>query len=165
MATRLNSVGMSLSASATERSIYCLGASVTIDGRVYAVPLDFSGWGIYYNRDLFTAAELDGFPTTFSGPEDAVAALKEAGTVPFGLALQAAWTIGQVVTIGGSPALYGHLTADMVGLLSGDFDFDRPASGAVERALNSTNLALLASTTRPSALPPPSKAMSRILIR
>lgn len=67
--------------SAGARSLY------NIDGSQYAIPFDQGMVGFWYNKDLFAAAGIDEFPTTWSGLLDAVQALKDSGVIPI--------TIGQ----------------------------------------------------------------------
>lgn len=36
----------------------------TPDGKIYGIPLDISGMGIYYNKDLFEKSGIEAFPKT-----------------------------------------------------------------------------------------------------
>ncbi|MFD0710869.1 extracellular solute-binding protein [Paenibacillus sp. GCM10027626] len=65
----------------------------TPDGNVYGIPLDISGMGIYYNKDLFKQAGIDSFPKTQSEMLAAIDKLKANNITPFGLAVADGWTL------------------------------------------------------------------------
>ncbi|MEU1085982.1 extracellular solute-binding protein [Streptomyces sp. NPDC005892] len=64
---------------------------VSIDGKVYAMPLDTQPEGIYYSKDLFKKAGITSLPTTMDGLKDAVAKLKAIKTAPIAVGAKDAW--------------------------------------------------------------------------
>lgn len=62
-------------------------------GEIYGIPLDVSGMGIYYNKDLFVEAGIEKFPQTQTELQEAVDKLKAKGITPFGLAVADGWTL------------------------------------------------------------------------
>ncbi|WP_261807684.1 ABC transporter substrate-binding protein [Paenibacillus sp. N3.4] len=65
----------------------------TPDGKIYGVPLDVSGMGIYYNKDLFKKAGIAEFPKTQTGLKEAIDKLKAAEITPFAVAGADPWTL------------------------------------------------------------------------
>lgn len=65
------------------------GAS--IDGKVYAMPLDTQPEGIYYSKDLFKKAGIASPPTTMDELKDAVAKLKAINVAPIAVGAKDAW--------------------------------------------------------------------------
>lgn len=70
--------------------------TVSIDGKVYAVPFESTVWGYLYNKDVFEAAGLKA-PDTLAEMENVVAVLKSKGYTPFQLAYQEQW-VPQLMT-------------------------------------------------------------------
>lgn len=66
---------------------------MTSDGKVFGIPLDVSGMGIYYNKDLFKEAGIESFPKTQSELLSAIGKLKAKNITPFGLAVADGWTL------------------------------------------------------------------------
>ncbi|MEE1940029.1 extracellular solute-binding protein [Streptomyces sp. TRM 70361] len=64
---------------------------VSIDGKVYAMPLDTQPEGIYYSKDLFEKAGITAPPTTMDELKDAVAKLKAIGVAPIAVGAKDAW--------------------------------------------------------------------------
>ncbi|CAL9366347.1 hypothetical protein SUDANB106_00771 [Streptomyces sp. enrichment culture] len=64
---------------------------VSIDGKVYAMPLDTQPEGIYYSKDLFEKAGITSPPTTMDELEDAVAKLKAIDVAPIAVGAKDAW--------------------------------------------------------------------------
>ncbi|MTE17595.1 extracellular solute-binding protein [Streptomyces sp. TRM43335] len=64
---------------------------VSIDGKVYAMPLDTQPEGIYYSKDLFEKAGIASPPTTMDELEDAVAKLKAIDVAPIAVGAKDAW--------------------------------------------------------------------------
>ena len=62
-----------------------------VDGKVYGLPTSLLPGGIYYSKDLFEAAGIEGTPTTMEELNDAVAKLKESGVEPIALGGKDAW--------------------------------------------------------------------------
>jgi xylobiose transport system substrate-binding protein len=65
----------------------------TLDGRIYGIPMQgVQPVSFFYNRDVFAAAGITEFPTTWSGFLDVVERLKAAGVQPIALAGSQPWT-------------------------------------------------------------------------
>lgn len=61
------------------------------DGKTYAVPYDMGMVGFWYNKSLFSRANITTPPATWDELLDAVRALKSAGVTPISLAGGAKW--------------------------------------------------------------------------
>src|SRR5690348_10567645 len=66
-------------------------ASDSIDGKVYAMPLDTQPEGIYYSKDLFARAGIASPPTTIADLEADVAKLKAINVAPVAVGAKDAW--------------------------------------------------------------------------
>ncbi|NUR60721.1 MAG: extracellular solute-binding protein [Catenulispora sp.] len=66
-------------------------AGASIDGKVYAMPLDTQPEGIYYSKDLFKQAGIDTLPTTIEELQAAVAKLKAINVAPIAVGAKDAW--------------------------------------------------------------------------
>ena len=66
-------------------------ASDSIDGKVYAIPLDTQPEGIYYSKDLFRQAGITSTPTTMDELESDVAKLKAIHVAPVAVGAKDAW--------------------------------------------------------------------------
>jgi raffinose/stachyose/melibiose transport system substrate-binding protein len=66
-------------------------ASESINGKVYAIPLDSQPEGIYYSKDLFAKAGITATPTTIPELEADVAKLKAIGVAPIAVGAKDAW--------------------------------------------------------------------------
>ncbi|GAA2113222.1 extracellular solute-binding protein [Kitasatospora saccharophila] len=66
-------------------------AGYSIDGKVYAMPVDTQPEGIYYSKDLFQQAGITTPPTTMPELQDAVAKLKAIGVAPIAVGAKDAW--------------------------------------------------------------------------
>ena len=66
-------------------------ASESINGKVYAIPLDVQPEGIYYSKDLFAHAGITATPTTIPELEADVAKLKAVGVAPIAVGAKDAW--------------------------------------------------------------------------
>ena len=64
--------------------------SVTIDGKVVALPLESLAWGYLYNKDIFETYNLTP-PQTLTEMENVVNVLNQNDVTPFELAFQEAW--------------------------------------------------------------------------
>lgn len=64
--------------------------SVTIDGKVVALPLESLAWGYLYNKDIFETYSLTP-PQTLTEMENVVNVLNQNNVTPFELAFQEAW--------------------------------------------------------------------------
>lgn len=80
-------------------------ATVTIDGKLLAVPIESQAWGVLYNKAIFDECGLKA-PETLSDLEAICETLKEKGYTPFMLAFQEQWvpqlmtglTLGDIVS-------------------------------------------------------------------
>ncbi len=66
-------------------------ASDSIDGKVYAMPLDTQPEGIYYSKDLFKQAGITSTPTTMDELKADVAKLKTIKVAPIAVGAKDAW--------------------------------------------------------------------------
>jgi raffinose/stachyose/melibiose transport system substrate-binding protein len=66
-------------------------SSDSIDGKVYAIPLDTQPEGIYYSKDLFSQAGITAPPTTIPELEADVAKLKAVNVAPIAVGAKDAW--------------------------------------------------------------------------
>jgi raffinose/stachyose/melibiose transport system substrate-binding protein len=73
-------------------------AAVTWDGKQWALPMDFAGIGIIYNKAIFAQYKLKP-PTTYRELERVVKTLKDKGVTPFAGLLKENWSIGHFITL------------------------------------------------------------------
>jgi raffinose/stachyose/melibiose transport system substrate-binding protein len=66
-------------------------AGETINGKVYAIPLDVQPEGIYYSKDLFAHAGITATPTTIPELEADIGKLKASGVAPIAVGAKDAW--------------------------------------------------------------------------
>ncbi|HET9970140.1 MAG TPA: extracellular solute-binding protein, partial [Streptosporangiaceae bacterium] len=66
-------------------------AGESLNGKVYAIPLDVQPEGIYYSKDLFAHAGITATPTTIPELEADVAKLKASGVAPIAVGAKDAW--------------------------------------------------------------------------
>src|SRR6202030_4366580 len=66
-------------------------ASETLNGKVYAIPVDTQPEGIYYSKDLFQQAGITSTPTTIPELEADVAKLKAIHVAPIAVGAKDAW--------------------------------------------------------------------------
>lgn len=76
--------------------------TVTIDGKLVAVPIESTAWGVLYNKDIFDKCGLQ-VPNTLDELKNVCKVLKENGYTPFLLAFQEQWVpqLMTALTIGG----------------------------------------------------------------
>jgi len=72
--------------------------AVTWNGKQWALPMDFAGIGIIYNKDIFAKYNLKP-PATFRDLERVVKTLKDNGVTPFAGLLKENWSIGHFITL------------------------------------------------------------------
>ncbi len=77
------------------------------DGKTWALPIDGSCIGIFYNKDIFAKYNLTP-PQTLSEFENVVKTLRDNGVTPFALGFKDAWTIKTTSICAFSPAVYGR---------------------------------------------------------
>jgi raffinose/stachyose/melibiose transport system substrate-binding protein len=66
-------------------------AAEQIDGKTYAMPVDVLPEGIYYSKDLFTAAGITDTPVTFDDLNADIVKLKASGVAPVAVGAKDAW--------------------------------------------------------------------------
>ena len=66
-------------------------SAFTVDGKIYGMPTSVLPGGIYYSKDLFKEAGIEGTPTTFVELSDAVTKLKAKSIAPIALGGKDAW--------------------------------------------------------------------------
>jgi raffinose/stachyose/melibiose transport system substrate-binding protein len=112
--------------------------AVSLEGKQYALPMDFAGIGIIYNKAIFDQYGLNA-PTTYSELEEVALTLQENGVTPFAGLLKENWSIGHFITLvhtsligaqGGNEAILSFIDQMNAGETSyGDVvDFDRVVS-------------------------------------
>ena len=76
--------------------------TVSIDGKLLAVPIESQSWGVLYNKEIFEKCNLTP-PETLADLENVCKVLKENGYTPFLLAFQEQWVpqLMTALTIGG----------------------------------------------------------------
>lgn len=75
------------------------------DGHTWAMPIDGSCEGIFYNKDIFAEYDLVP-PTTISEFNTIIETLKANNVTPFALGFKDAWTIKPVALVAAAPAIY-----------------------------------------------------------
>ena len=83
--------------------------TVTVDGKVLAVPIESMAWGVLYNKAIFTECGLTA-PKTLDELKNVVSVLEAKGYTPFMLAFQEQWVpqLMTALTLGGKVS--GELT-------------------------------------------------------
>ncbi|GAA4194763.1 extracellular solute-binding protein [Gryllotalpicola kribbensis] len=82
---------LDLSSTAKENAGAAALAGESIDGKVYAVPLDFLPEGIYYSKDLFQQAGITSTPTTIDELQTDVKKLQDSGVDAIAVGAKDAW--------------------------------------------------------------------------
>ena len=72
--------------------------AVTLQGKQWALPMDFAGIGIIYNKAIFARYGLKA-PATYRELERVVKTLKENDVTPFAGLLKENWSIGHFITL------------------------------------------------------------------
>ncbi|MDE5897932.1 MAG: extracellular solute-binding protein, partial [Treponemataceae bacterium] len=72
--------------------------AVTWNGKQYALPMDYAGIGIIYNKKIFDDLGLQP-PETYRDLERVCATLEENGIVPFAALLKENWSVGHFITM------------------------------------------------------------------
>jgi len=83
--------------------------TVTVDGKVLAVPIESTAWGVLYNKQIFADCGLTP-PKTLDELKNVVSVLESKGYTPFMLAFQEQWVpqLMTALTLGGKVS--GELT-------------------------------------------------------
>jgi raffinose/stachyose/melibiose transport system substrate-binding protein len=82
-------------------------ASVTYNGKQYALPMDYAGIGIIYNKDIFAKYKLKA-PTTARELARVCKTLKDNGITPFAGLLAENWSAGHFITLVHTSLLVGE---------------------------------------------------------
>jgi raffinose/stachyose/melibiose transport system substrate-binding protein len=93
-------------------------ASVTYNGKLYALPMDYSGIGIIYNKEIFAKYNLTP-PATARDLERVCAALKKNGVIPFSGLLAENWSAGHFITLVHTALLVGDKKISVADFVSG----------------------------------------------
>lgn len=72
--------------------------AVTYNGKQYAMPMDFAGIGIIYNKDIFEKCGISA-PETYRDLERVCRTLQDNGYVPFAALLKENWSVGHFITM------------------------------------------------------------------
>jgi len=72
--------------------------AVTWNGKQWALPCDFAGIGIIYNKDIFAQYKLKA-PTTYRELESVCRTLQSKGVTPFAGLLKENWSMGHFITM------------------------------------------------------------------
>lgn len=72
--------------------------AVSWNGKQYAVPMDYAGIGIIYNKDIFEKLGIEP-PSTYRELEKVCRTLKENDIVPFSALLKENWSVGHFITM------------------------------------------------------------------
>lgn len=92
-----------LSGEALSGKIYdSVKETVSVDGKVLAVPIESQAWGVLYNKEIFEECGLKA-PETLDDLKEICNVLEEKGYTPFMLAFQEQWVpqLMTALTIGG----------------------------------------------------------------
>ncbi|MCL2244433.1 MAG: ABC transporter substrate-binding protein [Treponema sp.] len=83
-------------------------STVSVNGKLMAVPIESMAWGVLYNKSIFTSAGINP-PDTLDELRNVCSVLKQRGYVPFMLAFQEQW-VPQLMT---ALSLGGKVTGDV----------------------------------------------------
>lgn len=72
--------------------------AVSWNGKQYAVPMDYAGIGIIYNKDIFEKCGIQP-PTTYRELQNVCRVLKQNDIVPFAALLKENWSVGHFITM------------------------------------------------------------------
>ncbi|GIP52990.1 ABC transporter substrate-binding protein [Paenibacillus vini] len=64
---------------------------MTIDGKIYGMPINYEGYGFIYNKNLFAKAGINTLPTTFTELKTAAEKLQAIGVTPFAIGYSDSW--------------------------------------------------------------------------
>ena len=72
--------------------------AVSWNGKQYAVPMDYAGIGIIYNKDIFEKCGIQP-PATYRELQNVCRVLKQNDIVPFAALLKENWSVGHFITM------------------------------------------------------------------
>lgn len=64
---------------------------MTMDGKIYGMPINYEGYGFIYNKDLFAKAKIHKLPTTLTELTVAAEKLDAIGITPFAVGYSDSW--------------------------------------------------------------------------
>jgi raffinose/stachyose/melibiose transport system substrate-binding protein len=64
---------------------------MTMDGKIYGMPINLEGYGFIYNKDLFAKAEIETLPVTLTELRVAAEKLHAIGITPFAIGYSDSW--------------------------------------------------------------------------
>lgn len=76
-----------------DKDFTSLKAASSYKGKQYALPTDYFSWGVFYRKDLFEKAGINGEPRTWDEFMQAGRKLKAAGIAPIVVAGRDSWTL------------------------------------------------------------------------
>lgn len=103
--------------------------AVSWNGKQWALPMDFAGIGIIYNKDIFKKYALQA-PVTYRDLERVTRTLKGSGVTPYAGLLKENWSIGHFITLAHTNLLASKGIS--VEKFIADMDAGRAGYGAVD---------------------------------
>ncbi|UOY91694.1 ABC transporter substrate-binding protein [Ectobacillus sp. JY-23] len=67
---------------------------MTVDGKLYGMPMNLEGYGLIYNKELFEKAGITEAPKTLDELKAAAEKLEKSGTTPFSVGYGEWWILG-----------------------------------------------------------------------
>jgi raffinose/stachyose/melibiose transport system substrate-binding protein len=107
-------------------------ASVTYNGKQYALPMDYAGIGIIYNKDIFAKYKLKA-PTTARELARVCKTLKDNGITPFAGLLNENWSAGHFITLVHTSLLVGEKKISVEQFVA-DMKAGKASYGVVDKA-------------------------------
>ncbi|HPS45156.1 MAG TPA: extracellular solute-binding protein [Treponemataceae bacterium] len=106
--------------------------SVTYNGKQYALPMDYAGIGIIYNKDIFAKYKLKA-PTTARELARVCKTLKDNGVTPFAGLLNENWSAGHFITLVHTSLLVGEKKIPVEQFVA-DMNAGKTSYGVVDKA-------------------------------
>jgi raffinose/stachyose/melibiose transport system substrate-binding protein len=106
--------------------------SVTYNGKLYALPMDYAGIGIIYNKDIFAKYKLKA-PTTARELARVCKTLKDNGVTPFAGLLNENWSAGHFITLVHTSLLVGEKKIPVEQFVA-DMNAGKTSYGVVDKA-------------------------------
>lgn len=107
-------------------------SSVTYNGKQYALPMDYAGIGIIYNKDIFAKYKLKA-PTTARELARVCKTLKDNGITPFAGLLNENWSAGHFITLVHTSLLVGEKKISVEQFVA-DMKAGKASYGVVDKA-------------------------------
>lgn len=106
--------------------------AVSWNGKQWALPMDYAGIGIIYNKDIFAKYGLTA-PTTYRELQRVCSTLSSNGVVPFAGLLKSNWSAGHFITLVHTALLVGDKGV-AVDKFVADMNAGKTSYGAVDTA-------------------------------